>query len=425
MDSKSNETNSSSPLQRFLIGAGTLLVVVLTLIGAILLAMQDSPEEATPVVQISPTMQSSLTPTGVATTPVPVPTFTDTPTPLPPTDTPSATSTPVETTPTSTFTPVPPPPTDTPVPVPPTDTPAPPPVATTAPEEPGVCQKPLSWVDYQVQVGDTLNSLAQRTNTTVFELQQVNCLEPATILPGQIIYLPFTPPTPTPTNTPGPTGTTRPTATHTPTAVAPIVDGMAPSSVSDETAKQDIPVTVFGKNFQARSQGFRAELNGPQFVQLEIVPNAGSTTSFDAIISVPAGGLPLGTYDLVVTNPFLDRAGFKAAAFTVGVPTPTPTVPPPTIIRIIPEEAKLTDLQANDLDLTIFGRNFKPDQANFRVDIRLGGDPPIQLDVISSGTDTNFTARIRAGDVVNTGTYNLYVTNPDNRISTPVDFKLN
>ncbi len=50
---------------------------------------------------------------------------------------------------------------------------------------------PDDWIWYQVQVGDTLESLAQRTGATVAELAQVNCLEENSVLADQtMIFIP-------------------------------------------------------------------------------------------------------------------------------------------------------------------------------------------------------------------------------------------
>lgn len=98
-------------------------------------------------------------------------------------------------------------PTSTDTPIPSTDTPTP-------------CSPPTDWVAYTVQSGDTLYSLAQKTNTTVDEIQRANCMAGATtIIVGQVLYLPILPPTNTPvppTNTPLP-----PTNTDTPKPAEP------------------------------------------------------------------------------------------------------------------------------------------------------------------------------------------------------------
>ncbi|HLF90050.1 MAG TPA: LysM peptidoglycan-binding domain-containing protein [Anaerolineales bacterium] len=103
------------------------------------------------------------------------------------------------------------------------------------------CGPPAGWITYKVQSGDTLYSISRAYYTTVFALQNANCLTGTKIITGQILYVPnvatrtptptplppltFTPtntpptPTATPTNTspPLPTGTTPPTNTSTPT----------------------------------------------------------------------------------------------------------------------------------------------------------------------------------------------------------------
>jgi LysM repeat protein len=95
------------------------------------------------------------------------------------------------------------------------------------------CGPPSGWDLYTVQSGDTLYSLAQATNTTVYALQAANCLGGSTFIQaGEQIWLPFIPvktATPTPTasvtptqsqTSPAPTATptVTPTSTVTPTA---------------------------------------------------------------------------------------------------------------------------------------------------------------------------------------------------------------
>ncbi len=51
---------------------------------------------------------------------------------------------------------------------------------------------PTDWVLYQVQPGDNLSVIADRTGATVAELQGVNCLDSETILIGAQLYVPAT-----------------------------------------------------------------------------------------------------------------------------------------------------------------------------------------------------------------------------------------
>jgi LysM repeat protein len=55
------------------------------------------------------------------------------------------------------------------------------------------CAPPAGWVSYTVQVNDTLSLLAYRTNITVEQIQQANCLSDDLIFAGQTLRLPFIP----------------------------------------------------------------------------------------------------------------------------------------------------------------------------------------------------------------------------------------
>ncbi len=303
-----NGSNSSSPLQRILIAAGTLIVIALTVIIAVLLAVQPAPPGVT------------VTPAVTATAAVIAPSLTLTPPPPPPTLTPTgvvASSTPLPPTPAPTTplpptdTPVPLPPTDTPTPLPPPDTPTPvivivtptplpsPPTAAAAPGgTPGVCQPPPAWSLYTVQSGDTLNTLAARTGVSVYDLQQVNCLQNFTLQPGQVVYLPFNPPSPTPTATstpvtPSPTPSVTPT--QTPTPRPPEIFEITISIARDK-------ITIKGRNFEPDpSQGFRVELTGLTGTLPPLdLGSLRSSTGFEVLIPP---SLPAGDYDLRVINP--------------------------------------------------------------------------------------------------------------------------
>jgi LysM repeat protein len=226
--------------QTLLIGAGASIVVFLTILAAFFLARNDiasgggtatpteliiNPGAVTPEpVQPTPT-NTVLLPAATPTLHTPLP-ATVTPTPLPTT----ATFTPLPGTPTpTTFVPTP---TFTVSPTfrPPTQTPIP-------------CGPPPNWVVYIVQPGDTVFSLAARTGISDEALRFANCLRNNNIRVGQQLYLPFVPPTltptattqpPTPTDTPTPTATTfvtdTPTFTPTPTATfAPPPDTPTPT----------------------------------------------------------------------------------------------------------------------------------------------------------------------------------------------------
>ena len=410
MESFSNENGKSSLLQRILIGVGALIVIGLTVVAAVFLTVQDLPEEATPtsvVVIISPPAIVTPTPTRPISTPTQA---------LLPPDTAVVPTTPAAEAPTVTE--APPTATDTPLPPPPTATPtqvvlvvtatAAPATATPVPVAVGTCQLPPTWVAYTVQTGDTLNSLADRTNRSVFDLQQVNCLESFTILPGDTIYLPFTPPSPTPSPTRAPTGTRRPTPTRTATPINPRIINVVARQTDTE-----IVVVVQGENFRSREQGFRAELVGPTTIELQL-GEARTSTSFEAFAPIPSDLpviLPRGAYDLVVINPFggLDT---ERGVFPPSDATPTPTPAPPEITRVSPSSGRISE----DVRLTIQGRNFRPLEPGFLVEIRsddgtLTADLPVDQSV-RPATSTSFDVIVTAGTLT-TGTYDLLVTNPN------------
>jgi len=52
------------------------------------------------------------------------------------------------------------------------------------------CGRPFSWSPYIVQPGDTLYSLAQARQTTIYSILQANCLVSTTLYYGRTIYLP-------------------------------------------------------------------------------------------------------------------------------------------------------------------------------------------------------------------------------------------
>lgn len=294
-----NGDNRSSPLQRILVAAGTLVVIALTVIIAVLLAVQPAP----PGVTVTPAVTATAVVIGPSLTFTPLPptlTPTQSPTPLPPTlaqATPVPTDTPVPLPPTDTPTSPPPPSTPTPIVV--VVTPTPLPTSSTASvATPGVCQPPADWFTYVVQSGDTLNTLAARTGVSVFDLQQVNCLPNFTLQPGQIVYLPFEPPTPTATGTSTPvTPSATPSSTPTQTATPrpPEIFEITISIARDK-------ITIRGRNFEPDpGQGFRVELTGltGTLPPLEF-GDLRSGTGFEVLI--PAT-VPAGDYDLRVINP--------------------------------------------------------------------------------------------------------------------------
>ena len=395
-----SQNGMSSPLQRIIIGVGTLIVVILTVIAAIFLAMQSQPsdEEATPISQQSPPAIATTTTPATAT-----PTFTSIP--PPPSDTPTTTLEPP--------TPVPPPTsTDTPVALPPTftatpvvivvtSTPLPP--TPTPPPASGCPTTPPNWVEYVVQTGDTLNSLAGRTNVSVFDLQQANCLTSFTIQAGQRLYLPFTPPPPTLTPTRPAANTPGPTPTRTPTAIAPVISQVVPDRVDKDN--EGVIITVLGRNFRPTETGFTVELRGPQNLSLQL-GDTRTDTNFDAFVP---SGLPVGTYDIVVTNAN-NRAGVRESAFIIGEAPPTPTpAPGPRIDNVAPDEG----FNDTDVIINVTGIFFRPNETGFLVQLRIGQEIRAELEKVGSSSSTSFNAIVPAG--LAPEVYDLWVINPDGK----------
>lgn len=94
------------------------------------------------------------------------------------------------------------------------------------------CGPPRGWVQFTVQRGDTLYSLARRHRTTVYAIMNANCLQSTTILAGQQLWLPWIPPTWTPTSTPTSTATTTPTPSVTSTSTVTPTSTLTPTPTS-------------------------------------------------------------------------------------------------------------------------------------------------------------------------------------------------
>lgn len=216
-----------------------LLVIVLLLLALFFLrgsgrqngGPAPTPETVVLPVEEEPIEQTIPTPTATAAeggTPVEqeqdaevIPaTATDLPTATEP-----ATETAVPATPTN------PPTTDTPEPTPTlTNTP------TTEPTEVTSCvpSPPFGWVRYTIRANDSLSAIGQATNTTVEQLQEVNCLEGTLLSVGQEIWVRFSP---VATDTPVP-------ATAVPGTATPPPSGPNPTSPPPTPPTPTPPITA-------------------------------------------------------------------------------------------------------------------------------------------------------------------------------------
>lgn len=130
--------------------------------------------------------------------------------------------------------------------------PSPTPTNTPTPElpTPTLCGAPPGWVNYIVRYGDTLYSIANSVGLTTAQLQQANCLPGTLIYAGQILRVPFLPPTSTRTPTPTPTRTELPpTETFTPTpsiTISPTVTTPAATKQDQTITFNDLPDRTYG-----------------------------------------------------------------------------------------------------------------------------------------------------------------------------------
>src|SRR6185436_10254113 len=78
-------------------------------------------------------------------------------------------------------------------------------------------------------------------------------------------------------------------------------------------AGQQIVIRVTGNNFRSNEPGFRVELFGPDSRTTLALDDLRAQTVFEAVIP---SNLPIGLYDIQVTNPD-NQTAFKQAAFEV------------------------------------------------------------------------------------------------------------
>lgn len=233
-------------------------------------------------------------------------------------------------------------------------TPTPEPAATstaTATTTPCEFSRPAGWVPYSVRAGDTLSAIAQRTGTTVEQLQQVNCLPDANAIGvDNRLFAPALAPASTPTAaqptlaatltaisttvlTPSiditATATVVPTATVTlamtppsitttvtPTATAVITDPISqtPTAVHTPTPPMTVTVTISATS-EPTAEGTLSATATP------VAPTAEVTGTVEPDPSTPMAP--------TVTTTMTPNGSTTATATTDSTPAPT-TVPPET-----------------------------------------------------------------------------------------------
>ncbi len=164
------------------------------------------------------------------------------------------------------------------------------------------CGPPASWVQYVVQPGETMFSLALRHGTTVYAIINANCLSSSDLRAGQLIFLPPLRSTATPM--PSPTG--RPSATPFPPTNTPV----PPTDTPRPPTATSMPPTLIPTATNTGTAVPPTATNTPSQTPVSPTPTHTATST-----AVPATHTP--------TSP---------------PPTDTPTLPPPTDTPLPPTD---------------------------------------------------------------------------------------
>lgn len=194
---------------------------------------------------------------------------------------------------------------------------------------------PAGWIPYSVRAGDTLSIIAERTGTTVTQLQQANCLQDADLIAiNKTLYAPKMAPTNTPTVEPTPLVVTltaisttvltpsvdiTSTATLVPTATAPVAVTPAITATIMPTVTSVItdPVSQTPTAVQTPTPPMTVTgepTTGGTLTATPAMPTAPITGTV-----APATGTPVAP--TVTSTP----PDVTATAITDGTPTPSPT----------------------------------------------------------------------------------------------------
>ncbi len=197
------------PMQQAVAGLAVLLVIAATVLGAVLLAINDNPDALAGQIEPSPTTYRipTLGPSPMVTLSPQVSPSPVVPSPITPSPTPVATSTPTALLPRT-----------------------PPPAGTTPTVPPAACRVPADWIPYTVRPGDNLFRIGLAYGLTVDRLQAGNCRTTARVSAGEVIYVP--PVTPVVSATPVATAAPGSTASPTPTVAAPTPEPTLPPTQS-------------------------------------------------------------------------------------------------------------------------------------------------------------------------------------------------
>lgn len=210
----------------------------------------------------------------------------------------------------------------------------------------------------------------------------------AILPPAATLALPTPTPVPLlPAASPSSTPTIPPTATTTssePTPASPQINSIEPGFGEVE---REVTIRIQGENFIPEDSSFRVELLGAGSRAILLLGDLRTGTAFEAVVPTT---LPVGRYDLQVTNPD-NRTTLKSAAFEIVQPaTPEPPVQADLVI---------TRLEATGQGII-----------NAQTQVEL----PIQVVIKNNGAITATTFKVAAS-----------YTNSDNTEALPVSLTAN
>ncbi len=170
------------------------------------------------------------------------------------------------------------------------------------------CGPPGGWVFYTVQRGDTLYSLSRRVGVSIDVIRHANCMRDYTLYTGDVIYLPFTPPTFTPWPSPTTTPLPIPSPTHTLTPAATPTSSPMPTSGPTSTVTPTPSATIT-----------------PTIAPPETPTSAVTSTPTDTPTASPQA---TWTVTAEATSTPTATPSPTATSISTATPTPTPTASP-------------------------------------------------------------------------------------------------
>ncbi|OQY47632.1 MAG: hypothetical protein B6242_04490, partial [Anaerolineaceae bacterium 4572_78] len=276
---------SKDNYSNIVMGLVIFAVIVLTIFMAFFVSQQESIREDATATMVSPTMPSTDIPTRIVTS-TPVQTVTSSPTHTPTTNVPS---------PTAVQKPFP----------------------TTCPPAPS------GWMIYVVKRGDSLSSLAYRTNISLERIKNANCLSSDTIFVGQHLKLPFIPSTPASKPT---TIIIKPTEIYTSSITpSPTIELGTPTMTATPPGDEHATVTP---TIKSETHTVTATSPGNEHATATTLPEDATVTP----TSTPTIELEIvtatATYPSDMTPTETPIPNTPTVAVTENIPVPTPTATP-------------------------------------------------------------------------------------------------